>query len=143
MAKAISFKTNSDIFGSAASTLCLVHCLATPLLFAAHAGHVHGHHSHPVWWGALDLVFIVISFAAVFWSVKHTSKSWMKYALWISWVLLAFVIVNEKLGMVHLAEAVIYGPSLALVGLHLYNRRYCKCENEDCCVDGLVDSEKN
>ena len=134
MIKTIDFNAKSDIVGSAASTLCLAHCLATPLLFAAHTGHVHGHSSHPVWWGILDLLFIGISLMAVYWSTKNTSKRWMRYALWFSWVLLAFVILNEKLGMVHLIEEMIYVPSVALVGFHLYNRKYCQCGNEDCCA---------
>ncbi|MEM7185274.1 MAG: MerC domain-containing protein [Bacteroidota bacterium] len=135
MINAIKTGAKSDIWGSAASTLCLAHCLATPFLFAAHTGHVHGHHEHPFWWGVLDLVFIGVSMLAVYWSARHTSKQWMRFALWVSWGLLTFVILNEKLQMVHLAEAAIYFPSLALVGLHLYNRKYCQCANDACCVN--------
>ena len=136
MIKAINLNRRSDLIGSAASTLCLIHCLATPFLFAAHAGHVHGHHEHPLWWGTLDILFIGISLGAVYWSAKNTSKEWMRYALWFSWVFLAFVIINEKLAMVHLAEEVIYVPLVALVVLHLYNRRYCQCADETCCAPG-------
>lgn len=128
------FRSRSDLFGSAASSLCLLHCLATPLLFAAHTGHVHGHQSSPMWWGTIDIIFIVISLFAVHWSAKNSSKQWMRAALWVSWALLAFVILNEKFELIHLAEAAIYFPSLALVGLHLYNRRYCKCADEECCA---------
>ncbi|MEM7085266.1 MAG: MerC domain-containing protein [Bacteroidota bacterium] len=136
MIKTISFHRTPDLVGSVFSTMCLAHCLATPFLFAAHAGHVHGHHSHPFWWGILDLVFIGISCAAVYWSAKNTSKGWMQYALWFSWGFLAFVIINEKLALVHIVEEIIYIPSIALVALHLYNRKYCKCANEDCCASG-------
>lgn len=134
MLKALNFNARSDIFGSTASALCLVHCLATPFLFAAHTGHVHGHESSPFWWGLLDIVFIAISWFAVYWSAKNTSKNWMRYSLWISWVFLAFVILNEKFELLHLAESVIYLPSLVLVGLHLYNRKYCNCSNDECCT---------
>ncbi|MDC8005851.1 MerC domain-containing protein [Aureisphaera galaxeae] len=134
MLKTINFNAKSDILGSTASTLCLAHCLATPFLFAAHAGHVHGHHEHPFWWGVLDLGFIVLSMVAVYWSAKNTSKNWMRYALWLSWGFLAFVIINEKLAFVHIVEEIIYIPSLVLVALHLYNRKYCNCANESCCA---------
>ncbi len=134
MNKIISLKYRSDILGSAASALCLAHCVATPFLFVAHSGHVHGHHTHPFWWGILDLFFIAISFIAVYWSVMNTSKNWMRYAMWVSWGALAFVILNEKIGAIHLVEEMIYIPSLALVGLHLYNRKYCRCDDENCCV---------
>lgn len=126
-------REGSNIWGSLASTLCLAHCLATPFLFAAHAGHVHGHHSHPIWWGMIDLVFLGISAAAVFWSARNRGATWMKYALWISWSLLAFVILNEKIEFLHLVEELIYIPSILLVGLHLYNRKYCQCQ-EKCCT---------
>ncbi len=133
MSISIEFNQRSDVWGAVASALCLVHCLASPFLFVAHTGHVHGHHSHPFWWGLLDVLFIIISFLAVFWSVKNTSRNWMKYALWTSWALLTASILNEKLQLVPLAEAFTYIPSIALVALHLYNRKYCKCREEDCC----------
>jgi len=33
-----------------------------------------------------------------------------------------------------LGELVVYIPAIALVGLHLYNRKYCKCEDDTCCA---------
>ncbi|CAN0591211.1 unnamed protein product, partial [Ectocarpus sp. 12 AP-2014] len=89
-----------NLWGSFASGLCLAHCVATPFLFAAHTGHVQGHHSHPQWWGFIDILFLVVSFIAVWWSVRNTSKHWMKFALWASWLLLAVIIMNEKLEMI-------------------------------------------
>lgn len=134
MIKTFNFPLTSDIIGSASSSLCLIHCLATPFIFATHVGHVQGHHDHPFWWGLLDSLFILISLIAVYWSAKNTSKKWMRYALWIGWVSLSFVIFNEKLGLIHLVEEIIYIPSLALVLLHIYNRKYCQCENDACCT---------
>lgn len=133
--KTITITQKSDIIGSLASGLCLIHCLATPFLFAAHANHIHEHHhhSHPFWWGLLDILFIGISFFAVLWSVRNTSSNWMKFALWISWSLLAFVILNEKLQLVFIPELFIFVPSILLVVFHLYNKKYCQCNNEDCC----------
>jgi len=138
MVQILKINQNSDVVGSAASALCLIHCIATPFLFAAHASHVHGHHEHPFWWGLLDLLFIGISFVAVYWSTKHTAKNWMRYALWVSWALLCFVILNEKMGLIHIVEEAIYLPSLALVGLHIYNKKYCNCEEEGCCDNTTV-----
>ena len=129
------FNRKSDILGSTASSLCLAHCLATPFLFAVHSGHVHGHHTHPIWWGLLDILFIGISLIAVYWSAKNTSKQWMRYALWVSWGFLSFVVVNEKVGIFYFIEEIIYFPSISLIVLHLYNRKYCQCTNKDCCLD--------
>lgn len=124
---------SQDLIGALASALCLVHCLTTPLLFAAHTAHLHEHHDSPAWWGFLDILLIVISGIAVYWSAKHSSKTWVKYALWLSWLLLFGIILNEKIQLIPIAEALIYIPSLALIVLHLYNRNYCKCQNESCC----------
>ncbi|OJJ15029.1 hypothetical protein BKI52_39880 [marine bacterium AO1-C] len=128
-----------DILGASASTLCLIHCVATPFLFIAEASatHLQHHHHHgdtPLWWSVIDIVFIIISFFAIYFSVKTTSKNWVKYALFASWALLTFIILNEKLEGIHLAEEWVYLPALSLVGLHLYNRRYCQCEDEHCPV---------
>ena len=49
----------SDTIGAISSSLCVIHCLMTPLLFTAQsltAVH-HDHHSAPVWWGNLDFLF--------------------------------------------------------------------------------------
>lgn len=129
----------ADLLGAGAGTLCLIHCLATPFLFVATAEIAthHDHHHHapgPAWWGFIDVFFLLIGLAAVYWAVKNTSKLWMKVALYASWVFLAFVIFNEKFEGIHLAHEWIYAPTLSLVGLHLYNRRYCQCEEEDCLV---------
>lgn len=135
MTNLLIIKDKSDIIGGIASALCFLHCLMTPLLFVAQAGLLMEEASHPWWWGIIDLGFLTISFLAVYWSAKKTSKQWIKYAFWSQWVLLAMIIVNEKLGIAHLAEEVIYLPTIALIGLHFYNRHFCRCEKDNCCAD--------
>ncbi|MEM6260993.1 MAG: MerC domain-containing protein [Bacteroidota bacterium] len=129
--------SKSDTVGALASGLCLLHCVATPFLFMAHASTTAAHHHHhgdtPVWWGMIDILFIVISLIAVYFSAKNSSKTWMKYALYAGWAAMSFVLINEKLELLHLAEAWIYPPALALIGLHFYNQKYC-CEDEECAV---------
>jgi hypothetical protein len=126
---------SSDTLGAFASGLCLIHCLATPFLFVAQAG-VHTHHeSSPLWWGMIDIVLLVVSLLAVYWTAKNTYIQWVKIGLIVSWVLLALFILNEKFEGVHIAEAWIYLPAVSLVGLHLYNQRYCPhCEDEADCA---------
>lgn len=144
----IQNKRRSDLLGAAASGLCLIHCLATPFLFVAQAGLAdhhdhHGHHGHgasPSWWGFIDIAFLLLSLAAVYWSVQKSTKQWMKIALSVSWIFLAFIILNEKFAFFHLAEAWIYVPALSLVGLHLYNRKYCSCEEEECYIQAEENS---
>ena len=59
----------------------------------------------------------------------------MKYALWLSWMVLSFVVLNEKISLIPLWEEAVYVPALALVFFHLYNRKYCTCDQEQCCAD--------
>lgn len=130
----------SDIFGAFASGLCLIHCLATPLLFLAAVHGGHGHHEHgaesiPMIWEMLDYFFLVISAIAVSYSTRKTSLKWMPALLWASWGFLALMILNEKVHLFHIDHNFILIPGLSLVGLHLYNRKYCNCEDETCCVD--------
>ena len=130
----LGLKSKSDLIGASVSLLCLVHCLATPFLFVAHAGLVEHGEAHPEWWGILDFVFLVVSFIAIWWTAKTTSKNWMRIALWASWVILAAIVLNEKISLFLLPEQAIYIPTVALVFFHLYNRKYCRCGNEECCT---------
>lgn len=134
-----SMNTKSNLIGALASGLCLIHCLATPLIFVAQATaahHHHDHHHHDMgWWSGLDYLFLVISSIAVYYSAQNTSLKWMPLALYSSWVALSLLILNEKLHLIHLPHEMIYIPTLSLIGLHVYNTRYCNCEDdEDCCV---------
>ncbi|WP_321827484.1 MerC domain-containing protein [Maribacter dokdonensis] len=127
-------KQKSDIVGTFASSLCLVHCIATPFLFLAQVSAATFYSGPPVWWKSLDYVFLVISFLAIFWSTKNTTLKWMKPMLWLSWSVLAAIILNEKLELFPIPEFAIYIPALALVILHLYNRNHCKCATDNCCI---------
>ncbi|MEL6718684.1 MAG: MerC domain-containing protein [Bacteroidota bacterium] len=129
-----SVNTKSNFFGALTSGLCLIHCLATPLFFMAQATathHDHDHHHDVGWWSSLDYIFLAISVIAVFYSARNSSLKWMPLALYVSWAVLAFIILNEKLHLIHLPHEVIYLPTLSLIGLHIYNVRYCNCEDEE------------
>ena len=135
MTNLVKITSKSDIIGAVASTLCFLHCLAAPILFVAQAGLAVGGEAHPWWWGALDTLFLGISLLAVYWSAQKTTKLWIRYAFWSLWIFLAIVILNEKLGILHLPEEIIYFPTLGLIALHFYNRHYCSCTDDTCCVD--------
>ena len=125
----------SDLVGIASSGLCLIHCLATPFIFAAQSAKITSCTDAPMAWSMIDFLFIGISFFAIWWTVKSTSKEWIKYALWISLVLSFGVILNEKLHLLPLPGFTIYITAMMLIVLHLYNHRYCKCKDDGCCVD--------
>ena len=128
----IQNSTKPDIIGATVSGLCALHCMVTPFIFVAKAASVHVH--KPLWWGLIDYVFIIVSFLAIYQTVKNTSRNWMKYALWTVWFILLGGILNETFEIRHLPEAAVYVPALVLAGLHLYNKKYCKCDDDNCCA---------
>ncbi|NIJ45206.1 hypothetical protein FHR24_001645 [Wenyingzhuangia heitensis] len=128
-------KEKSDTLGALASSLCLIHCVATPFLFIAQTCATTCNGAVPHWWSFIDYIFLVISFFAVYKSTQETSISFIKPLLWFSWFVLFLIIANEKLELIILNEATIYIPALALIGLHLYNKKYCKCNVTKCCTN--------
>lgn len=131
--KFISLKP--DFFGAVASSLCMVHCLATPLLFISNLHTSRGYETIPFWWKELDFIFLAISFIAIYRSTKTTSKNFMKYTLWIGWVVLFFLILNEKIAWLRISGILNYIAAISLSSFHIYNLRYCQCDNENCCAN--------
>ncbi|WP_203257099.1 MerC domain-containing protein [Hyunsoonleella ulvae] len=125
----------SDSIGIISSSLCLLHCLATPFLFAAQTHVMACCEGKPLWWSSLDIIFLFISALAIYKSSASVSKKWVGNALWICWSMLVFIIVNEKLGWFSIPEPTIYIPSLSLIVLHWYGSMFCQCKNEKCCAN--------
>jgi len=125
----------NDLLGVFASTLCLIHCVATPFLFIAKSCSVTCCQTSPDWWKAIDIIFLVVSFFAIFQSTKNSSKEWIKYAMWISWTILLLIIINEHSNIVSISQYAIYVPSFSLIVLHLYSLKYCQCKSNTCCAN--------
>lgn len=126
----------SDVLGSSASTLCLIHCIATPFLFFTQATSASfGSHAHaPLWWNLIDVILLLVSLTAVYWTSKNTTRNWIKYGLFANWLALAILIVMERFHFLHISEWLIYLPAIGLIILHEYNRRYCSCKGDSCCT---------
>ncbi len=122
-----------DSLGIIAGSLCMLHCMATPFLFVLMAG-LSGTEAAAGWWISFNYFFLLIAFFAVYRSVKTTSRSFMKPLFLISWVALAFVMINEQFVWLELAELFSYLMALLLIALHLYNRKYCRCSSYSCCA---------
>ena len=123
----------SDFLGAVASSLCVIHCLATPFLFIAHSATISNGETSPIWWRNLDYIFLIISLFAVSRSTKNTSNSYIKKSLWISWSTLFLLLLNEKLKLISLPEIAIYITGITLAALHIYNLKFCKCKTPHCC----------
>ena len=127
------FKIKSDAIGALASGLCMIHCLATPFFFIASACSASCCNTAPLWWQWMDYFFLFISFFAIIQATRATKNEWVTYGLWTSCVALFLMIFNIKFGWVTLAENLKFIPAFTLVGLHLYNMRYCQCDKNECC----------
>ena len=129
-------KSKEDVIGALASLLCIIHCAFTPFFLMLLAASSFPNSSMVYQcWGYIDLIFLIVLLVAVVYAAKTTVKQWVGSALWCSWTLLAVVILNEKKGWLHLPEAVNYIPALLLIFFHLYNRKYCRCGKDNCCIE--------
>ena len=81
------------------------------------------HDTLPIWWSWVDYFFLIISLIAVYRSNRISSKANIGKALWASWGILAFIILNESAVWIDLPEYIIYFPAMALIALHFYNQR--------------------
>lgn len=127
--------SSPDFLGVAASALCAVHCMATPFIFLAKACTDTCCTDAPLWWRLIDYLFLGISFAAIYYATKTSTKRWIKQALWFTWVVLLLTLLDEGIGMALLPEHFIYLPAGAIVVLHLYNQKYCQCADDKCCTE--------
>ena len=79
---------NSDSIGALASTLCLIHCLATPFIFVVQSCTAACCANAPGWWASFDYIFLLISFVSIYRSTQTTTKKIMKPILWSNFFLL-------------------------------------------------------
>ena len=114
----------SDWLGAATSGLCAIHCMLTPLFFAAKpvlestgVEHAHG------LWGMLDFVFLILSLLAVWFSARHTTHSTLKWVLWFAWGVFAVGLLSESFAF---GKWLMYAGSITLVIAHIKNHRHCQ-----------------
>ena len=122
-----------DTIGIVAGILCIIHCIGTPFFFIAKAACSTCCSEAPLWWRAIDYLFLIISFIAIYFLTQKTTKRWLILAFWISWFALLLTIINESLQIISLFTEFIYLPAFSIIILHFYNLQFCKCENETCC----------
>ncbi len=131
----VSIARKPDAWGIVISTLCIVHCFITPLIFIAQSSSMGIFGTMPPWWEAIDYVLLILSFFAVYRSTQITSSQWIKPLFWTSWVMLCLLIINEKMAWIALSEGLVYFAAMALVVLHLYNQKFCQCQTDNCCTN--------
>ena len=120
-----------DNLGATFSSLCVIHCFATPFLFITQSYLL----VVPGWWQALNYLFLSISFFAIYKTSKNSSSQMVKTLLYLFWSILAMLLISEEFELFHLPEFITYITGLSLAGLHIYNKRFCQCADDECCVD--------
>lgn len=128
-------RQNSDFIGMLSSSLCLVHCIAVPLVMGwysmvEHTGQAHEHaahtHSHLTMGGInWDFLFIALGAVAVYFSTRaHHITPTLKAVLWGFFGLFAVGILLEQ----HIAifQYVGYVGSIGLIVGHWINYRRCR-----------------
>lgn len=111
----MSLTHSHDKIGIWSSLLCIVHCLAVPVVLGLSNG-IDLHHN--AWWDGLQVVFILIGFWAVRHAVKHMIHTWLKAAFWVTFAALAVsVFMHHSL----LGEALNYTAAALLIVLHSLN----------------------
>ena len=129
-----ALKNNSyaDNIGMASSSLCLVHCIITPFVFTAQICMSSCCANSPPWWKAIDFLFLIISFIAIYFASKQSSKPWVKRTFYILFGTFTVLTINHHIGIVKLPLELNYIPAFLLFSLHLYNRKDCKCRSHSC-----------
>ena len=126
---------HSDYVGASASGLCLIHCIATPILFLSQASLISISNEMLFLWQSLNFLFLAISFIAIYYSVKNSSNSYVKILFFLNWLILSALILIELFEILSIAEFYTYIAAISLSILHIYNLNYCRCEDDSCCVD--------
>ena len=120
-----------DNIGATFSTLCVIHCFATPFLFITQSYMI----VVPGWWQSLNYIFLALSLFAVYKTSQNSSNQIVKTLLFVFWGILATLLISEEFELLHLPEFITYLTGLTLAGLHIYNKKYCQCVDDECCVD--------
>lgn len=111
----------ADYIGITGSVLCIIHCVATPILLLTTT--LLTHNSLRLGFLSLDYVFIGVNILAVWSASRHTSRK-LATALWCFLTLFAAALLFEDLH--EKVKYVAYVASLGLVITHLANIRYCR-----------------
>ncbi len=128
-------KNLSDKVGVFASITCMVHCAITPIIFIANICSQSCCSEAPLWWRSLDYIFLVVTFSAILQANKNHNSKTIKGLFWFCWTLLTLFILNESFTLVSITHQLKYIPALAIVFLHIYNIRNCRCKGDECCLE--------
>jgi hypothetical protein len=111
-------KTNNinwaDKLGMVSAFLCIIHCLAAPLLLTMGVSFLH----HPV----IAFGFILVAFISIYKVTKGKLFDVISILLWIAFTGFVISIVLEE--RAEIFEYLMYLFSASIIAGHLYNLRF-------------------
>ena len=112
--------TSSDKIGIAASILCLIHCLAIPIIFTLSADTLYlVQHELPI----IDYLFAIIALVAAVLSAKKTHNKKVKIAFATGWTFfIVGVLFHHNPSLFYLLHI----GSLILIVTHIKNIKSCR-----------------
>jgi succinate dehydrogenase/fumarate reductase cytochrome b subunit len=110
----------ADYVGITGSILCMIHCLAAPVLVVS-SNWLKNDLTLQAGFLSLDYVFIIVNIIAVYFATRHHHSRGIRIALWSFLILFGFGLLLEEQGPVF--EYIAYAASAGLVVSHLLNLR--------------------
>ncbi|AMS25702.1 hypothetical protein AEM51_00420 [Bacteroidetes bacterium UKL13-3] len=106
----------ADLIGILSSSICLVHCVATPLLIAFGAGFI----TNPFF----KYLFLIISFVSIFKATENITSKKISLLLWISfWGFLFSTLFQEEYAWLHYSG---YLFAILIIIGHILNIKHCR-----------------
>jgi hypothetical protein len=110
----------ADYVGITGSVLCLIHCIATPMLLMSSRLLQTNDHLR-IGYLSLDYVFIAVNIAAVYFATRHYASVTVRRSLWGFLSLFTASVLLEDVN--ELFEYISYVASAGLMLTHLVNIR--------------------
>jgi hypothetical protein len=107
----------ADYIGILGSLLCIVHCLAMPVL-ALGSAFGHDHHMH-IGFLSLDYLFILINAAAVYFATREHRSAFVRILLWSALLLFAVSLIFEERNVAWLSWLCVVNHRTSDQPLHL------------------------
>lgn len=117
-----TFQNFADYIGISGAFLCLLHCLALPLLMMANA--VLAQVFAQVSWLINDYTFAGLALVAVFFSAKQAHSVQIRQWMWGSALFFALMVLLADQHEVF--EWASYAGSIGLISAHTANLRQCR-----------------
>ncbi|MBO0934684.1 MerC domain-containing protein [Fibrella aquatilis] len=114
------FDKKADYIGITGSVLCIIHCMAAPVMVMT-TGFLRTDATLRIGFLGLDYVFIAINIAAVYFATRHHTSAAIRATLWGFLTLFATSLLLEAVSS--LFEYTAYFASAGLVITHLINLR--------------------